>query len=159
MTKIRKIFKWADRGKHWTSKQTRSANSISVLAFRTTHTILFYYYYYFFAERITRFPKYNRFSHTLLVTITRLLFCLWTDPLWSWCYSSEKFNCRGWCVVLSTVHKMFGWLKFPQPSEWMNFPHVTLMKWWQNHFDVIMIFIIWRKIIDRRRKSRRKQWL
>ena len=34
MTKIRQIFKWADRGKHWTSKQTRSTNSMSVLAFR-----------------------------------------------------------------------------------------------------------------------------
>ena len=41
MTKIRKIFKRADRGKHWTSKQTRSTNSMSVLAFRTTHTMFF----------------------------------------------------------------------------------------------------------------------
>ena len=40
MMKIGKIFKWADRGKHCTSKETRSANSMSVLAFRTTHTIL-----------------------------------------------------------------------------------------------------------------------
>ena len=37
---------------------------------------------------------------------SRLLFSLWTDPLWSWCYSLEKFNCRGWCVVLSAVHKV-----------------------------------------------------
>ena len=88
--KIRKIWKWADRGKHWTSKQRRSANS--------TRSLLFV-------------------QPTLLVTITRLLFCLWTDPLWSWCYSLEKFNCRGWCVVLSAAHKVFGWSKFPQPSE------------------------------------------
>ena len=33
------------------------------------------------------------------------------------------------------------------------------MKWWQNHFGIITISIIWRKIIERRRKSRRKQWL
>ena len=40
-----------------------------------------------------------------------------------------------------------GW-KFPQPSEWTNFPHATIcvwMKWRQNHFDVITISIIWRQ--------------
>ena len=120
-------------------------------------------HYGFFAKRIARLPKKNRFSLTLLLTITRLLFCLWTDPLWSWCYSLEKFNRGGWCVVLSTVHKVFGWPKFPQPSNgWISpMPHYVFgsMKWWQNNFDVITISIIWRKIIRRRRKSRRKQWL
>ena len=58
----------------------------------------------------------------MIVTITRLLFCLWTNPLWRWCYSLGKFNCRAWCVVLSAVHKVFGWPKFTQPSEWTNFP-------------------------------------
>ena len=24
---------------------------------------------------------------------------------------------------------MFGWPKFPQPSEWTNFPHATLCVW------------------------------
>ena len=131
MTKIRKIFKRADRGKHWTSKQTRSANSMSVLAFHTTHTMLlffFFFFFFFFAKQIAMLPKQNRFLHTLLVAITRLWFCLWTDPLWS----LEKFNCRGWCVVLSTViiiDKVFGWPKFLQPSEWTNFPHAALCVW------------------------------
>ena len=130
MTKIRKIFKWAYRGKHWFSKQTRSSSSMSVLAFRTTHTMSVLAFRTthtmgFFAKRRARLPKSDRFSHTLLLTITRLLFCLWTDPLWNWCYSLEKFNRRGWCVVLSTVHKVFRWPKFPQPSEWTNFPHAT----------------------------------
>ena len=58
---------------------------------------------------------------------SHLLFCLWTDPLWIWCYSLEKFNSRGsLCAVLSAVHKAFGWPKFPQLSEWTNFPHATL---------------------------------
>ena len=60
---------------------------------------------------------------------SRLLFRLWTEPVWSWCYSLEKFSCRGWCVVLSTVHKVFVWPKFTQPSEWTNFPHATLCVW------------------------------
>ena len=58
-----------------------------------------------FCCQVARLPE-DRFSgHTLLVTITCLLFCLWTDPLWSCCYSLEKFNCRGWCVEQSAVHK------------------------------------------------------
>ena len=85
-----------------------------------------YIYIFFFPKQIAKLPKWDMLSHTLLVTINRLLFCLWTDPLWSWCYSLEKFNCRGWCVVLSAVHKVFGYPKFPQPSEWTNFPHATL---------------------------------
>ena len=27
---------------------------------------------------------------------------------------------------MSAVHKVFGWPKFPQPSEWTNFRHATL---------------------------------
>ena len=27
---------------------------------------------------------------------------------------------------MSAVHKVFGWPKFPQPSERTNFPHATL---------------------------------
>ena len=51
MTKIRKQFKWAGRGKHWTSKKIRSANSMSVLAFRTTHTM------FFFCQANSKAPK------------------------------------------------------------------------------------------------------
>ena len=40
--------------------------------------------YDFVAERIAKLPKKDRFSQMPLVTITRLLFCLWTDPLWSY---------------------------------------------------------------------------
>ena len=43
--------------------------------------------------------------------------------------NKEKFNCRGWCVELSAVHKVFGLPKFPQQSEWTNFPHATLCVW------------------------------
>ena len=57
MTKIRKIFKWADRSKHWTSKQTRSANSMSVLAFRTTQTMLLC----FFCQANSKAPKVEQF--------------------------------------------------------------------------------------------------
>ena len=68
-------------------------------------------------------PKVGQvFPYVTCNNHSRLLFTLWIDPLWSWCYNLEKFNCSGWCVVLSAVHKVFGWPKFPQPSEMM-------MKW------------------------------
>ena len=53
--KIRKIFNWANRGKHWTSKQTRSANSIRFLLF--VQPTLFYFIFYFFAKQIAKLPK------------------------------------------------------------------------------------------------------
>ena len=67
------------------------------------------------------------FPYTTCNSQSPLLFSLWTDPLWSWCYSLEKFNCRGWCIVLSAVQKVFGWPKFTQPSEWTKFPRSTLI--------------------------------
>ena len=87
------------------------------------------HYVFFFFQANSKAPKVGQISPYAACNITRLLFCLWTDPLWSWCYSWKKFSCRGWCVVLSAVHKVFGWPKFPQPSEWTNFPHATLCVW------------------------------
>jgi len=70
MTKIRKIFKWADRGKHWTSKQTRSANSMSVLGFRTTHTMFFcfLFFVFVFCQANSKAPKEEQvFPYATLV--------------------------------------------------------------------------------------------
>ena len=163
MTKIRKVFKWAHRGKHWTSKQTISANSMSVLAFRTTHTMCFLLL--FCCPANSKAPKVEQVfpcatcnNHSFVV-----LFVDWSIMKLMLQFGKVTINCRGRCVVLSTVHKVFGWPKFLQPSEWTNFPHAThmfgSMKWWQNHFDVITISIIWRQIIERWRKSGRKEWL
>ena len=111
-------------------------------------------------------PKVDRFSCTLIVKITRLLFCLWTDPLWSWWYSLEKFNCRGWCVVLSAFH----WVQFTRCLGGRSSPnqasgrippcHPVCLAQWNDGKIILMSLrypIIWRKIIERRRKSRRKQ--
>ena len=119
-TKINKLFK------HWTSKQTSSANNMSVLFIQPT--------LWFCCQANSKAPKVGQvFPYVTCNNHSRLLFTLWIDPLWSWCYNLEKFNCRGWCVVLSAwcvvlsaVHKVFGWLKFPQLSEWLNFPQATL---------------------------------
>ena len=43
--------------KHLTSKQTRSANSMSVLAFRTTHTIFFFFFFFSFSQANSKAPK------------------------------------------------------------------------------------------------------
>ena len=57
MTKIRNIFKWADRGKHWTSKQTRFAKSKAVFTFRTTQTMVLLPSEYQGSQSRTGFPK------------------------------------------------------------------------------------------------------
>ena len=106
-----------------TSKQTRSASSMSVLTF-VQPTL------WFCCQVNSKAHKVGQvFPYTACNNHSCLLFSLWTDPFWSWCYSLEKFKYRGWCVVLSAVHKVFGWPKFPQLREWMNFPHATLCVW------------------------------
>ena len=86
-------------------------------------------HYVFFCQANSKAPKVEQVflhatcnNHSFVV-----LFVDWS--IMKLCYSLEKFNCRGWCVVLSAVHKVFGWPKFPQPSEWTNFPHATLCVW------------------------------
>ena len=82
----------------------------------------------FTVNGISMAPKVGQvFPYAACNSHSRFLFSLWTDPLWSWCYSLEKFNSRGWCVVLSAVHNVFGWPKFLQPSEWTKFPRATLL--------------------------------
>ena len=152
VTKTRKIFEWADRVKHWTSKQTRFANSVSALTFRTTHTI------WFCCQANSKAPKAGQVfpyatcnNHSFVI-----LFVDWSSM--KLMLQFGNFSCRGWCVVLSAVHKVFGCPKFPQASEWTNFPHATLvfrsMKRWQNHFDVNNLTHNYRRV-----KNRRKQWL
>ena len=158
MTEIRKIFL---RGQIVANTELQNKQVLPTVC----RSLLFVQPTLWFCCRAnSKAPKVGQvFPYATCNNHSRLLFCLWTDPLWSWCYSLEKFNCRGWCVVLSTVHKVFGWPKFPQPSNgWISpMPHYVFgsMKWWQNNFDVITISIIWRKIIERWRKSGRKQWL
>ena len=89
---------------------------------------------WFCCQANSKAPKVGQvFLYAACSNHSRLLFSLRTDPLWSWCYNLEKFNCRGWCVVLSAwcvvlsaVHKVVGWPKFSQLSEWLNFPQATL---------------------------------
>ena len=95
---------------------------------------------WFCCQANSRAPKVGQVFPYATCNNHSRLFCLWTDPLWSWCYSLEKFNCRGWCVVLSAVHKVFGWLKFPQPTKWTNFPHGTLCVW----LNDMMAKLFWR---------------
>ena len=75
-----------------------------------------------FCQANSKAPKVEQvFLYATCNNHSWLLFCLWTDPLWSWRSSLEKLNCRGWCVVSSTVHKgvwVFGWRKF----GWRKFP-------------------------------------
>jgi len=121
VTKTRRIFKWADRGKQWTSKQTKSANNILSLLF-VQPTLCFCVVVFCRANsRATKvgqvFPHATCYNQSFVVLFV-------DDPLWSWCYSLEEFSCRGWCVVLSAADKVFGWR-----SEWTNIPHATLCVW------------------------------
>ena len=38
---------------------------------------------------------------------------------------------QSWGLMRSIEYssQVFGWPKFPQPSEWTNFPHATLCVW------------------------------
>ena len=82
--------------------------SLFLLPFRTTHTIVL------LPSELQASKTGHVFPYAAFTSRSRLLFSLWTDPLWSWCYGLEKFNCWGWWVVLSAVHKVFGWPQFPQ---------------------------------------------
>ena len=119
-------------GRSWqtlNSKQTSSANSIRSLLF-VQPTL------WVFCQAISKAPKVGQVFPYATTTCLLFLFCLW-----SWSYSLEKFKRRGWCVVLSTVYKVFGWPKFPQPSEWTDFPHATLCVW----LNEMMAKSFWRR--------------
>ena len=157
MTKIRKILKWADRGKHWTSKQTRSASSIRSLVF-VQPTLCF------FCQANMRhrtkvgpfFPYANCNNHSFVVlfvdwSVMKLMLQSGKVQLQELMRSTECSSQGVWVAEVPPTKRVD---EFPLP------PYVFgSMKRWQNHFDVITISIIWRKIIERRRKSRRKQWL
>ena len=70
MPELVRFFKWPALS----FKTNKICQQYSVLAFRTTHTIFFFFFFFFFAKRIARLPEKNRFSHTLLVTITLVCF-------------------------------------------------------------------------------------
>ena len=69
---------------------------------------------WFCCQANSKAPKVGQvFPYAACNNHSHLLLCLWSHPLWSWCYSLEKFSCRSWCVVLSAVYEVFGWPKFP----------------------------------------------
>ena len=41
----------------------------------------------------------------------------------------RRIECSSQGVWVAEVPKVFGWPKFPQTSEWTNFPHATLCVW------------------------------
>ena len=56
---------------------------------------------------------------------SRLLFCLWTDPLRSWCYSLEKFNCSTECSSQGV------WVVKVPPTKWVDKVPPAHPKWLQ----------------------------
>ena len=111
---------------------------MSVLTFRTTHTS-------FCCQANSKAPKLvgQVFPYAACNNHSRLLFCFWTDPLWSWCYSFEKFNCKPGLIRSIECSSQGVWVAEVSPTERVDeFPHATLfgsMKWWQNHFDVTVV--------------------
>ena len=156
MTKIRKILKRAGRGKHSTSKQTRSANSMSVLVFRTTHTI------YLFCQANSKAPKVEQvFPYATCNNHSFVAFFVY----WSIMKLMLQFG-KVQLLIRSIEYSSQGvWVAEIPPTKRVDeFPPCYPMclaqrKRLQNHFDVITISIIWRTIIDRKRKNWRKQWL
>ena len=148
MTKIRKIFKWADRGKYWTSKQTRSANRIrSLLLVQPT-------LWFLFCQANSKAPKVGQvFRHATCNNHSFVV--LFVDR-----------SIMKPMLQFVEVPKVFGWPKFPQPSEWTNFPHATLCV----RLNKMMTKLFWCRYninnlmqeytkVERRRQSWRKQWL
>ena len=85
----------------WSTSSTAVWLNI-VLSTTHTHT----YTLWFCCQANSKAPKIWQVSpYATCNSHSCLLFYLWTDTLWNWCYSLEKFNCRGGCVVLSAVHK------------------------------------------------------
>ena len=83
-----------------------------------------HYFFYFFCQANSKAPEVKQFFHTLLLTITRLLFCLWTDPVWSRCYSLEKFNCRSYYYYWSLLYSV---ILRSRPDSLRS--HVILHEW------------------------------